>query len=191
MVRLELDIISLLLLAVGLSMDVLSVSAVTGLGLGEFNSKQMARLAASFGGFHVFMPVLGWLAGSTIVDLISGYDHWAAFLLLALVGGKMFIEGVRGGEKVDVDSILGVKNLLFFSLAVSIDSVAVGLSFSLEKVAIIIPALVIGATAFIFTYLGVYLGNKTGHWLGQWSQIIGGVILFGIGLRVLLTHLLI
>jgi putative Mn2+ efflux pump MntP len=190
-VRLELDIISLLLLAVGLSMDVLSVSAVTGLGLGEFNSKQMARLAASFGGFHVFMPVLGWLAGSTIVDLISGYDHWAAFLLLALVGGKMFIEGVRGGEKVDVDSILGVKNLLFFSLAVSIDSVAVGLSFSLEKVAIIIPALVIGATAFIFTYLGVYLGNRTGHWLGKWSQIIGGVILFGIGLRVLLTHLLI
>ena len=187
----ELDIISLLFLAVGLSMDVLSVSAVTGLGLGEFNSKQMARLAASFGGFHVFMPVLGWLAGSTIVELISGYDHWAAFLLLALVGGKMFIEGVRGGEKVDVDSILGVKNLLFFSLAVSIDSVAVGLSFSLEKVAIIVPALVIGATAFIFTYLGVYLGNKTGRWLGKWSQIIGGVILFGIGLRVLLTHLLI
>ena len=191
MVHLELDVISLLLLAVGLSMDVLSVSAVTGFGLGKLSSKQVSRLAATFGTFHVLMPMLGWLAGSTIVDLISDYDHWAAFLLLALVGGKMFIEGVRGGERVDVDSILGVKNLLFFSLAVSIDSVAVGLSFSLEKVAILIPALVIGATAFIFTYFGVYLGNKTGRWLGNWSQIIGGVILFGIGLRVLLSHLLI
>jgi manganese efflux pump family protein len=190
-VRLELDVISLLLLAVGLSMDVLSVSAVTGFGLGKLSSNQMLRLAAAFGGFHVFMPILGWLAGSTIVDLISIYDHWAAFLLLALVGGKMFIEGVRGGEKVEVDSILVFKNLLLFSVAVSIDSVAVGLSFSLEKVAILVPALVIGATAFVVTYIGVYLGNKTGHWLGKWSPIIGGVILFGIGLRVLLTHLLI
>ncbi|OGD58141.1 hypothetical protein A3K78_00735 [Candidatus Bathyarchaeota archaeon RBG_13_52_12] len=185
------DVISLLLLAVGLSMDVLSVSAVTGFGLGKLSSKQMIRMAVAFGGFHVLMPMLGWLAGSTIVDLISGYDHWAAFLLLALVGGKMFIEGVRGGEKVDADSILGVENLLLFSIAVSIDSVAVGLSFSLEKVTILIPALVIGATAFVFTCFGVYLGNKTGHWLGRWSQIIGGVILFGIGLRVLLAHVLI
>jgi putative Mn2+ efflux pump MntP len=188
---LELDVISLLLLAVGLSMDVLSVSAVTGFGLGKLSSKQMLRLAAAFGSFHVFMPILGWLAGSTIVDLISIYDHWAAFLLLALVGGKMLIEGVRGGEKVDVDSILVFKSLLLFSVAVSIDSVAVGLSFSLEKVAILVPALVIGATAFVVTYIGVYLGNKTGHWLGKWSQVIGGVILFGIRLRVLLTHLMI
>lgn len=187
----ELDTISLLLLAVGLSMDVLSVSAVTGFGLGKISSKQVARLAAAFGSFHVFMPILGWLAGSTIVDLISGYDHWAAFLLLAFVGGKMFIQGVRGREEVEVDSILGVKSLLLFSVAVSIDSVAVGLSFSLEKVTILVPALVIGATAFVFTYLGVYLGNKTGHWLGKWSQIVGGVILFGIGLRVLLSHLLV
>lgn len=172
-------------------MDVLSVSAVTGFGLGKMSSRQMTRLAAAFGSFHVFMPILGWLAGSTIVELISSYDHWVAFFLLALVGGKMFIEGIRGGEKVEEDSILGFKNLLLFSVAVSIDSVAVGLSFSLEKVAILVPSLVIGATAFIFTYVGVYLGNKTGHWLGQWSQVIGGVILFGIGLRVILTHLLI
>ncbi len=191
MVRLELDIISLLLLAVGLSMDVLSVSAVTGFGLGKINSKQIMRMAAVFGGFHFFMPVLGWLAGSTIVDLISGYDHWAAFLLLAFVGGKMFLEGVRGEEKVEADSILGITSLLLFSIAVSIDSVAVGLSFSLEKASILIPALVIGVTAFVFTILGVYLGSKTGHWLGKWSQIVGGVILFGIGLRVLLNHLLI
>jgi putative Mn2+ efflux pump MntP len=188
---LELDVLSLLLLAVGLSMDVLSVSAVTGFGLGKLSSKQMVRLSVAFGGFHVFMPILGWLAGSTVVDLISSYDHWAAFLLLSFVGGKMFIEGVRGGEKVDANSIFDLRSLLLFSLAVSIDSVAVGLSFSLEKVAILIPALVIGVTAFVFTYLGVYLGSKTGHWLGKWSQIMGGVILFGIGLRIFLSHMLV
>ena len=190
-IHLELDFISLLFLAVGLSMDVLSVSAVTGFQLGKISSKHNVRLAAAFGGFHVFMPILGWLAGITIVDLISGYDHWVAFLLLAFIGVKMFIEGLRGDEKVNADIILSIKSLLIFSIAVSIDSVAVGLSFSLEKVAILVPALVIGAIAFTFTYLGVYLGNKTGNWVGRRSQIIGGVILFVIGLRTLLSHLLV
>jgi putative Mn2+ efflux pump MntP len=179
-----------MLLAVGLSMDVLSVSTVTGFGLGKMSREQMLRLATSFGGFHLFMPILGWLVGSTIVDLISGYDHWATFLLLAFVGGRMILEGIKNEEKVDPGRILGLRNLLLFSIAVSVDSIAVGLSFSLEKAAIIMPAAMIGVTAFAFTLLGVYLGNKTGHWLGRWSQVVGGVILFGIGLRVLLSHLM-
>ena len=170
-------------------MDVLSVSAVTGFGLGHMNREQMLRLATAFGGFHIFMPVLGWLAGSTIVNLISNYDHWTAFLLLAFVGGKMLLEGARGENDVEPGKILEVKSLLLFSVAVSIDSIAVGMSFSLEKVAILLPAMLMGATAFAFTFLGVYLGNKTGHWLGRWSQIVGGVILIGIGLRILLSHI--
>ncbi len=91
-------------------------------------------------GFHFFMPILGWLVGSTIVDLISGYDHWAAFLLLAFVGGRMILEGIKNEEEIDPGRILGLKNLLLFSIAVSVDSIAVGLSFSLEKATIIMPA---------------------------------------------------
>lgn len=184
------DIVSLLLLAVGLSMDVLSVAAITGLGLGKMTQGQMSKLAFSFGVFHTFMPVIGWLAGATIVGLISGYDHWAAFALLVFVGGRMLFEGVRGEEVAEPEKILETGSLLFFSLAVSIDSIAVGLSFSLEKVQIMWPAVVIGITAFVFTYIGVYLGNKTGPWLGKYAQVIGGVILVGIGIRVLLSHII-
>ena len=186
----ELEPLSLVLLAFGLSMDVLSVAAVTGFGLGRMTARQMTRIASSFGAFHVVMPVLGWLAGATVVGLISGYDHWAAFLLLAFVGGRMLLEAARGGEEVDPARILQNSSLLLFSLAVSIDSIAVGLSFSLEKTPIIVPALVIGATAFTFTYLGVALGNRVGGWLGRWAQVVGGLILIGIGLRVFLTHVM-
>jgi putative Mn2+ efflux pump MntP len=150
----------------------------------------MTRLATSFGAFHIFMPVLGWAAGTTFVGLISGYDHWAAFLLLAFVGGRMLLEAARGGEEVDPARILQNSSLLLFSVAVSIDSVAVGLSFSLQKIEILAPSFVIGATAFAFTYIGVALGNRAGGWLGRWAQVVGGLILIGIGLRVLLTHIM-
>lgn len=186
----EMDVASLLLLAVGLSMDVLSVAAVTGFGVGRMARGQMLKLAAAFGAFHVIMPFLGWLAGGSIIDLISGYDHWVAFLLLAFVGGRMLIEGVRGGEEFDPGRILETRSLILFSVAVSVDSVAVGLSFGLGGVPILFPALVIGATAFAFTLVGVAVGSKTGRWLGRWSQIAGGLILIIIGLRVLLSHLI-
>lgn len=181
---------SLLLIAIGLSMDVLSVAAVTGFCLGKMSSLQITRLAISFGAFHVFMPMIGWLVGITIVDIISGYDHWAAFILLLFVGGRMLLEGFKNSKDSDPASILRINSLLIFSLAVSIDSIAIGLTFSLQKVSIIIPALVIGLTAFIFTFLGVLAGSKVGSWMGRWAQIIGGIILIGIGIRVLLSHIL-
>jgi len=184
------DLASLLLLSVGLSMDVLSVAAVTGFGLGQVNRRQMLRLAAAFGAFHVFMPILGWLVGGSLITLISGYDHWVAFILLAFVGGRMMLEGVRGGEEVDPSRILETRSLLLFSVAVSVDSIAVGLSFGLGGVPIVFPAAVIGATAFAFTLLGVTVGCRAGQWLGRWSQVAGGLILILIGLRVLVSHLL-
>ena len=183
------DLASLLLLSVGLSMDVLSVSAVTGFGMGKMSRGQMLRLAGAFGVFHVFMPILGWLAGGSIVSLISGYDHWVAFILLAFVGGRMLLEGLHEGENVDPSNILELRSLLLFSVAVSVDSIAVGLSFGLSDVPIVFPALLIGSTAFFFTLIGVTVGYRTGKWLGRWSQIVGGVILILIGLRVLVSHL--
>jgi putative Mn2+ efflux pump MntP len=186
----ELDLVSLLLLAVGLSMDVLSVAAVTGFGVGRMARGQMLKLAGAFGAFHVFMPILGWLAGGSIINLIAGYDHWVAFILLVFVGGRMLLEGVRGGEEFDPERILENRSLILFSVAVSVDSIAVGLSFGLGGTPILFPALVIGVAAFAFTLIGVVVGSKTGQWLGRWSQIAGGLVLILIGLRVLISHLM-
>jgi len=188
---LALDLLSLLLLAIGLSMDVFSVSCVTGFGLKAINDKQILKIATSFGTFHLIMPIIGWIAGSAFVNLISGYDHWTAFILLAVVGGKMLLSGIRGGDDSEsvASDILQLGSLLMFSLAVSIDSIAVGLSFSLEKVQVFFPAIIIGLTAFIFTFIGIKVGCATGSKFGRWAEILGGLILIGIGLRVLLSHL--
>ncbi len=181
--------LSLMALAVGLSMDVFSVSAVAGLCLGSVEWRQVSRLSLSFGAFHVFMPILGWLAGETIVGLISGLDHWVAFGLLLFVGGKMLVGGLRGGDPESVRDILGIRSLLVFSLAVSLDSVAVGLGFGIEKVAVLLPALVIGMTAFAFTWAGIYLGYRSGAWFGKYAEVAGGLVLIGIGIRVLISHM--
>jgi len=169
-------------------MDALSVAAVTGFSLKKVDFLQASKVSINFGGFHVFMPILGWLAGSTVVWLIADYDHWVAFLLLAFVGGKMIYEASRGEERIEPSKVLDNLNLLLFSVAVSIDAIAVGLSFYLEDVPILVPSLIIGAVTFAFTFLGMILGNRMGRFIGRGTQIFGGVILIAIGLRIVITH---
>ncbi|HUS77561.1 MAG TPA: manganese efflux pump MntP family protein [Patescibacteria group bacterium] len=184
-----LDFYSILLLAIGLAMDAFSVATITGVNSKKVTINQASKMSLTFGAFHGFMPILGWFAGSTIVFMISKYDHWVAFLLLVFVGGRMIVDAFRkGGEASDISSLSNL-DLLIFSIAVSIDAVAVGLSFYLEKIQVFVPALIIGTVTFIFTMLGLKLGTQTGRLLGKWSQVIGGVILIGIGLRIVLTHL--
>jgi putative Mn2+ efflux pump MntP len=135
------------------------------------------------------MPALGWLAGRTVVNFISGYDHWMAFILLALVGGRMIWESFRpqgNQRRIDIS-----KGLLLVTLAVatSIDALAVGLTFAFLEVNIVIACLIIGVVAFGVTIAGFTLGRKVKTWLGKYAEAIGGVILIAIGLRVLLTHI--
>jgi putative Mn2+ efflux pump MntP len=146
-------------------------------------------MSVVFGVFHVFMPILGWLAGSSIVNLISGYDHWVAFLLLAFVGVRMIYESRMGEEEIEASKIVSLKNLVLFSVAVSIDSMAVGLTFFLERIAILIPSLVIGFITFIISFSGTRIGHKTGQTFGKNTQIIGGIILILIGIRIVVTHM--
>jgi len=169
-------------------MDALSVATVTGFSLKKVDLRQASKVSINFGGFHVFMPILGWLAGSTVVWLIADYDHWVAFLLLAFVGGKMIYEASRGEERIEPSKVLDNLNLLLFSVAVSIDAIAVGLSFYLEDIPILVPSLIIGAVTFAFTFMGMVLGNKMGRFVGRGTQIFGGVILIAIGLRIVITH---
>ncbi len=183
------DIYSLVLLSVGLAMDAFSVATVTGFGLGRIKISDATRMSISFGAAHVVMPVLGWFLGSTIVDLVSSYDHWVAFLLLFFVGGRMIKEGLDGDGEVDPSEILGTANLIMFTVAVSIDALAVGLSFRLEDLPILVPSLFMGAGTLLFTFVGLLVGNRTGKAFGKKAQIMGGLVLIGIGARIVFTHL--
>jgi putative Mn2+ efflux pump MntP len=183
------DLVSLLLLSVGLAMDAFSVATVTGFGLGKIRISDVARMSISFGVAHVVMPVLGWFLGSTIVGLMSSYDHWVAFLLLFFVGSRMVKEGLDGDGEVDPGEILGTASLIMFTVAVSIDALAVGLSFRLEDLPILVPSLFMGAGTLVFTFVGLLVGNRTGKAFGKRAQIMGGLVLIGIGARIVFTHL--
>ena len=188
--ELGIDLYSLVLLSIGLAMDAFSVATVTGFGLSRVKVSDATRMSVSFGVAHVVMPVLGWYLGSTVVNLIADYDHWVAFLLLAFVGGKMILEGVKGDGEVDPQKILGNMSLLLFTVAVSIDALAVGFSFSLERISIFIPSLFMGAGTLIFTFIGLMIGNRTGQAFGRKAQIFGGLILVLIGARIVFTHII-
>jgi putative Mn2+ efflux pump MntP len=183
------DVHSLILLSVGLAMDAFSVAIVAGFGLGKIKKVDSLKVSITFGFAHILMPILGWTLGSSIVDLIQKWDHLLAFILLALVGGKMIKEGLEDSVETISSDILGFSSLVIFTVAVSIDALAVGLSFSLEKINIWIPSLYMGFGALFFTFIGLNIGNKTGQRFGKKAQIIGGIILILIGLRIVVTHL--
>lgn len=137
------------------------------------------------------MCILGWLAGQTVVNFIAEYDHWVAFGLLAIVGGRMLWEAFHdedeGHESADMTNGL---LLLTVSVATSIDSLAVGLSFAFLKVNIWLASLTIGVTAFTITAVGFLVGRKAGQLMGKRADVVGGIILILIGLRILIEHLL-
>ena len=183
------DFVTTLLVAVGLAMDAFAVSLGAGTSHQSNNARSRLRLSFHFGLFQAFMPVLGWLAGSSIDRFISNIDHWIAALLLAYVGGKMIREGFSAEPLVFSDDPSRGKNLVMLSVATSIDALAVGLSLSMLKVQIISPAVIIGVVTFSLSLFGLLVGNYLGNKFGKVSQVLGGVILIGIGLRVLITHL--
>jgi manganese efflux pump family protein len=184
------DIIIILPIALGLSADCFAVAISASISAGRHSSWRMLRTALAFGSFQAVMPLLGWLAGRTFVDIISGYDHWIAFGLLAFVGGKMLWESFdRKEEKSKNTDITRGFLLLTAAVATSIDALAVGLSFAFMDVNILLASLTIGIIAFIVTLAGFPLGRKVSKVAGKWAETVGGVVLIGIGLRILITHL--
>lgn len=184
------DIYSVLLLSVGLAMDAFSVALVAGFGMGKVKLADSLKISGTFGLAHIIMPTAGWFLGSTVLDLIQRWDHWIAFLLLAFVGGKMLKEGLdEDAEDIDANELLGLGSLLMFTVAVSIDALAVGLSFSVQGLSIWVPSLYMGAGTLIFTFVGLNIGNRTGQRFGKRAQVFGGVVLILIGLRIALAHM--
>jgi len=186
----QLDLASLLLIAVGLSADCFAVALGVSVS-GGVSSRRLLRTALAFGAAQTLMTAVGWAVGSTIVDFIASYDHWVAFGLLAIIGGRMLWESLHSEESEAraKDATRGFA-LLLLSVATSIDALAVGLSFAFLEVNIALAALTIGGVAFAITTLGFVLGRKASHVLGRRAEAVGGLILLGIGLRILLTHLL-
>jgi putative Mn2+ efflux pump MntP len=137
------------------------------------------------------MPVLGWLAGRTVVEFIADYDHWVAFAMLAIVGGRMLWGAFRPerSQRKEVDITKGLL-LITLSIATSIDALAVGLSFAFLNVNIALASPTIGAVAFVITIIGFKLGRRAGQRIGKRAEAIGGIIIIAIGLRILLSHIL-
>lgn len=180
----------LVALAVALAMDAFAVAVATGVSLRRVSGRQTFRLAYHFGLFQALMPILGWAAGRTFARAIEAVDHWAAFGLLAFVGGHMLWEALRcEGQRAKSDPTRGL-SLIVLSLATSLDALAVGLSLSLLRISIWWPALVIGLVCTVITALGLHLGRlaATAARLGRWAEALGGLVLLAIGFRILVQH---
>jgi putative Mn2+ efflux pump MntP len=180
--------LALLLLAVGVSADAFAVAAARGVTIRRGTVGPALAVAATFGGFQALMPLLGWLVGSRVADGIDRVDHWIAFGLLAAVGLRMIREAFAEGED-DGPPRLGVRELLLLGVATSIDALAVGLGLAFVDVNIVLAISVIGVTTFCFSLLGVRLGQRSGTRFGTAAEVVGGVVLIGIGLHLLLQHL--
>ncbi|MDD1720189.1 MAG: manganese efflux pump MntP family protein [Methanoregulaceae archaeon] len=182
------DFLTLVMLGIGLAMDCLAVALAAGMGIRSGRARTAIIVAASFGGFQAGMTFAGWALGDQFYGLISGIDHWVAFLLLVLIGVKMIVEAAReeGVEKVD---ILHPVSLLVLSIATSIDALAVGLSLAFLQVDILPASVVIGIFSFIFAFAGIALGGRLHRSLGRITEVAGGVILVLIGARILIEHL--
>ncbi len=180
---------AILIIAVGLGMDALSVAVGIGGARRERSWGPTLRLAAGFGLFQFFMPVAGWLAGRTVAGVIAAYDHWIAFLLLAYVGGRMIRGSFRDAESKPLSDPTRGWTLLMLSVATSIDALAVGLSLAFLGTPILYPSAVIGAVCFGMTVAGMRFGERLGRLVGRRMEAVGGLVLIGIGLKILVEHL--
>ena len=182
--------IAILLIALGLAMDSFSVSIANGLATKTFKISNALTIALFFGLFQGLMPIFGWLAGEYIADYISAFDHWVAFALLTIIGVKMIYESINNKPAKFLRAYT-LKVILVLSIATSIDALAVGLSFSLLDISIFFPAIIIGVITFLLSFFGVYVGGRFGKVLKNRIEILGGLILIIIGLKILLEHVLI
>jgi putative Mn2+ efflux pump MntP len=183
------DAITLIGLALALAMDAFAVALGTGAVLSRLTGRHLFRLGFHFGLFQALMPVIGWLAGQTIIQWVSAWDHWIAFSLLAIIGGRMIYEALSDEEKTgDRDPTRGL-SLVMLSIATSIDALAVGFSLSVIGVSIWMPSLVIGLVAGVLTIIGMLLGGRIGDRWGARVEVFGGLVLIAIGIKILIEHL--
>ena len=179
----------MLLIAVGVSMDAFSVSVCKGLTTKKFSLRMALTCGLWFGTFQALMPAIGYFLGAQFAHFVESVDHWIAFGLIFLIGGNMVREALSSKEGTEADNSLSIKTMFLLAVATSIDALAVGVSFACIQVNIWVAVIIIGATTFLFSVLGVKIGNMFGSRFEKSAGIFGGIILILIGLKILLEHL--
>ena len=182
------ELLAVIAIAVGLAMDTFAVSIVTGAAYKQLHIRHTLRMAGFFGGFQAFMPVIGYLAGLTVRQYVSDYDHWIAFGILAAVGLKMIYESFKIKEERKTPNPGNLAVVLVLAVATSIDALAVGITLSLITHAIALAIIIIGVVTFGLSFAGVYIGKKFGHFFEGGIEAIGGLVLIGLGIKIVLQH---
>lgn len=182
---------ALFILAVGVSADAFAVALGKGVQLRSHIVRGALLIAGAFGLAQAVMPLIGWLLGSTFADAIASFDHWIAFALLAAIGVKMLWEAFRPGDDAEVASSgISAREIVLLALATSIDALAVGVSFAFLMVPVWVAVVSIGVVTFALSFVAVLLGHRVGTRWRKPAEIIGGVVLIGIGTQILIEHLL-
>lgn len=184
------DWLTILGIALALAMDAFAVALAAGAVLNPLTRRHLFRLGFHFGLFQALMPIGGWLIGMAVQQWISAYDHWIAFALLAFVGGRMILEAFDEKEDKTFNDPTRGLTMVMLSVATSIDALAVGLSLAMLGVSVWRPAVIIGLVAGVLTVFGMLLGRRLGDNWGKRVEVAGGLILCGIGLKILLEHTL-
>ena len=181
---------ALFILAVGVSADAFAVALGKGLQLRAHVVRGALLIAGAFGVAQAVMPLIGWLLGSTFAEAIAPFDHWIAFVLLAAIGAKMLWEAFRpNDDDADAASGLSAREIILLALATSIDALAVGLSFAFLDVPLWIAVVSIGLVTFALSFVAVLIGHRIGTRWRKPAEIIGGIVLIGIGTQILIEHL--
>lgn len=187
------DFITLLLLAFGLSADAFAVSVTNGMCSSKVTKKHALLTALTFGFFQALMPVLGYVLGNTLADIVSRFQHWIALLLLGAIGVNMLADAIKEWKSSEALvcttlNIFTAKNLILQGLATSIDALAAGVSIAVLNINILASALIIGVITFLLCTIGVYIGKRFGAILGSRAKLIGGIVLIGIGLKIFIEN---
>lgn len=181
--------VEILLIAIALSMDAFAVSVCKGLSVPKLLPRHALTVGLYFGGFQALMPLIGYLLAHSFESAIASIDHWIAFALLALIGGNMVREALGDDDEEKTDASFGFKTMLLLSVATSIDALAVGVSFAFLGVNIIAAIATIGTTTFMLSIVGIKVGNMFGAKYKDKAELVGGIILILMGLKILLEHL--
>jgi putative Mn2+ efflux pump MntP len=185
------DLITIFILAIGLSMDSFAVSVGCGLAEQKVSFQHAMKIAFSLAFFQGLFPIIGWLLGTEVKVYVESADHWIAFILLAYLGGKMVLESLRKDDCDKMSDIYSFRHIMTLSIATSIDALVVGFSYALASSETIFGgAVIIGAVTFFFAMLGIRIGKDVGEKFGKKVELLGGIILIGIGTKILIEHTL-
>ncbi len=183
---------AILALSVGLAMDATAVSAARGMAVPVVRARHALLVALFFGGFQALMPIVGWLIGARIGPLVEAWDHWIAFVLLGAIGGKMLWEAhsakADAAPRSEAD-LFGLRVMLALAVATSIDALAVGITLPMLDAPFALSVTTIGVTTAVLCVVGLVVGRRAGAMLGRRLDMLGGIILIGLGVKILVEHL--